>query len=622
MSITIYHMATTAMVIFLFSGCIPFNSNPSIPNEVPSNGIIRHQADTRPDTGVEPSANSTYRNEIEPGIADLAEDESVNQAKPEAVSLPSQPNHYYYFLAAQLLGKSGNLDHAIQHLRQSLARDPESSYLKRELALVHLQQKDTDSALHIVERQLNETPDDIEALILYGRIKQSLRQIREAMGAYEKVISQDPTKEDVYLLLGGLHMENEARENALRVYSKLVENFPLSYVGHFFLGKIHADSGDMTAAEKEFLRTLELEPELEEPQFELLKIYESRGKTDRVISVYYQILARNPKNLRAAMELGYVFYQNEALEKADEIFADLGRQSLSNPHVVRKAVQRYLDTKRFDAAIVIFEGMLKSAPDSSDLHYVTGIAYDGKKDYGMTLRHLQMVMPDSRFYKSAVLHSSFLLQKQGEKKEAIRNLLTAIKSSPPDPEFLLHLGNIHEDSGDYEAAVSAFRRGLEIAPRDVNLRFRLGAVYDQWGLKESSIEEMKVVIQIDPEHANALNYLGYTYADLGENLDEAERLIRDALRHEPESGAFTDSLGWVYFKKGLFDEALKALEKAVTLVPEDPIILEHLGDAYQKVNNRTKALEFYNRSLLELEDRKKEKALLEEKIRELTEDGS
>lgn len=622
MKVTIYRMTITVMVIFFFSGCILFSSNPSLPDEAPSNKTILPNPVTSSETGPEPSEQVTYRNETEPGIADLPEDESVHQAKPQTALLPPQPNHYYYFLSAQLLGKTGNLDQAIQHLRQSVAGDPESSYLKRELALLHLQQKDTTSALHVVERQLDRTPDDIEVLILYGKIKQSLRQIPEAIDAYEKVISQDPKKENIYLLLGGIYMENGGRDNALRIYSKLIENFPLSYVGYFFLGKIHADNGNMTAAEKEFLRTLELEPALEGPRYELLKIYRSQEENEKIIQVYDQILAKNPKNSRAAMELGYIHYQNKALEKAGEIFADLGRQSLSNPHVVRKAVGRYLDTKQFDAAIVIFEGMLKAIPDSSDLHYVVGIAYDGKKDYGMTLKHLQMVTPDSRFYKSAVVHASFLLQKQGRSEEALRNLFAAIKSSPRDPEFFVHLGNIHADSGDYEKAVNAFKQGLEIAPRDVNLRFRLGAVYDEWGLKEASIEEMKTVIRMNPEHANALNYLGYTYADLGKNLDEAERLIKDALKHEPESGAFIDSLGWVYFKKGLFDQALKVLEKAVALVPDDPIILEHLGDAYQKVDDKTKALEFYNRSLLKLQEKKKDKAHLEEKIRELTENGS
>ena len=71
----------------------------------------------------------------------------------------------------------------------------------------------------------------------------------------------------------------------------------------------------------------------------------------------------------------------------------------------------------------------------------------------------------------------------------------------------------------------------------------------------------------------------------------------------------------MYFKKGLFKKALKYLEKAVSIVPDDPIILEHLGDAFRAQNNPEKAIEAYRRSLL---NKNKDKAILEKKIRELS----
>ena len=126
---------------------------------------------------------------------------------------------------------------------------------------------------------------------------------------------------------------------------------------------------------------------------------------------------------------------------------------------------------------------------------------------------------------------------------------------------------------------------------------------------------MKTVISLDAKNANALNYLGYTYAELGENLDEAEHLIKEALKQKPDDGYITDSLGWVYFKKGLLIKALKYLKKAVSLVPDDPIILEHLGDAYLKTSDKKKALQFYKRSLLKKE---KDRDDLEKKIQELS----
>ena len=133
------------------------------------------------------------------------------------------------------------------------------------------------------------------------------------------------------------------------------------------------------------------------------------------------------------------------------------------------------------------------------------------------------------------------------------------------------------------------------------------------------METMRKVIELDPKHANALNYLGYTYADLGQNLDEAERLIKEALKYKPNDGYITDSLGWVYYKKGQFDKALKYLKQAIELVPDDPIMLEHMGDAYLKLNDKPNALKYYQKSLKIKEKDKKE---LEEKIRQLKREGS
>jgi Tfp pilus assembly protein PilF len=179
----------------------------------------------------------------------------------------------------------------------------------------------------------------------------------------------------------------------------------------------------------------------------------------------------------------------------------------------------------------------------------------------------------------------------------------------------MYLGTFYEEIEEFEKAEAALKKGLHNDPENPKIYFRLGVVYDKWGKKESSIVAMKKVIDLDPKNANALNYLGYTYADLGKNLDEAEQLIKEALKYKPDDGYIMDSLGWVYYKKGAFEKALQYLEKATGLVPDDPVILEHLGDIYIKLNDKKKALDFYHRSLLK---KKKDKENLEKKIQDLT----
>jgi Tfp pilus assembly protein PilF len=122
---------------------------------------------------------------------------------------------------------------------------------------------------------------------------------------------------------------------------------------------------------------------------------------------------------------------------------------------------------------------------------------------------------------------------------------------------------------------------------------------------------MRAIIGVDPGHAEALNYLGYTYEEQGTNLDEAEDLIKRAMKHKPNDGYIIDSLGWVYYKQGLYKKAIKFLEEAASLVPDDPTILEHLGDAHMKVNNPKKGLQYYKKAL---EKKGEDTKALEQKI--------
>jgi Flp pilus assembly protein TadD len=87
------------------------------------------------------------------------------------------------------------------------------------------------------------------------------------------------------------------------------------------------------------------------------------------------------------------------------------------------------------------------------------------------------------------------------------------------------------------------------------------------------------------------------YAERGMQLDQSIDNIQRALRIEPENGYFIDSLGWAYYKKGLYKEALTELLRATELVPNDPIIQDHLGDIYFRLRRFGDASKAWRRSL-------------------------
>ena len=84
---------------------------------------------------------------------------------------------------------------------------------------------------------------------------------------------------------------------------------------------------------------------------------------------------------------------------------------------------------------------------------------------------------------------------------------------------------------------------------------------------------------------------------MGVRLEEAEGLILKAIKIAPNDGFYIDSLGWVYYQKGDYQQALKHLEQAVGLAIDDPTIIEHLGDVYEKLGRLKQAVKRYRDAL-------------------------
>ncbi len=516
-----------------------------------------------------------------------------------------------------MMRKRGDLENAIYFLEKALELDPGSAYIKRELANLFLRQRKTEKALALVQEMLKEKPEDITLMILYGKLLQGLKRDVEAEDVYEKVLKEDPSQKEIYLRLGAIYMEKGDVENAFRIYQSLVREHPDAYAGHFFMGKIYYDQGYLNKAEEKFKLTLTLEPDLEEPRFELINIYQLQGKNRQAIAIYQELLEKEPDNIRAMIGLGYYYHSIGNQNRSDEILSRLGKESAEQPEIIRTVIQFYVEQKRYGETSVITEGMLRGMPSNSDIHYIAGVAYDGLKNERKMLKHLKQVGPESVFYPNAVVSIAFFHQEKGESETAIEYLKDVNRRAPGNADFILYLATVYEEAKQYGLAEKTLVDGIKLAPDAPKLYFRLGVVYDKLERKDESIEMMKKVITLDPQNADALNYLGYTYADMGKNLEIAEELIREALKYKPDDGYILDSLGWVYFQREEYEEALRYLIQAADMVPDDPVILEHVGDAYFKLNDFNNALKYYQMSLNQRE--RTDRVEIQNKIRDAME---
>jgi tetratricopeptide (TPR) repeat protein len=172
-------------------------------------------------------------------------------------------------------------------------------------------------------------------------------------------------------------------------------------------------------------------------------------------------------------------------------------------------------------------------------------------------------------------------------------------------------------------------------------RYLLSHIYSHVRQFARAQEQLELCLKLDPNNAGVHNDLGYLWADQDKNLREAEELIRRALeldrqrkrglmppgvepeRDDKDSAAFVDSLGWVLYRQGQLDAARQELERAAELPDgDDPVIWDHLGDVYLRLERRAEAQRAWQRAqhLYELDQRHKidpRYQTLREKLRQL-----
>lgn len=504
---------------------------------------------------------------------------------------------YFYYSSAQVELKAGQIDKAAEFLQKAIETDPASNFLKMELAELLIFSQRFGQAIDLLEEILNKDPQNVAAFGIVGRIYQHLDKKTKAKQAYENALAAGTTDQSLYLSLGRIYWEEQDLKNAARVFQLMAARFADSYAAYYFAGKVLAAQGRQAEAIDAFKRSLELDSTLEEPRLDLIEIYKSQKKTHAVIEAYQALLAVDPQNATAALGLA-VFYHDIGQRSAGrQLLLDVGRRVREEPEILGVIYDLYLETREFKSAVRVLNGMLEGDPQATDLHYLIGVAYDGLNQTREARRHLAQVDPDSRFYNNAVVHSALLLRDEGRMDLAIAKIERALREDPGNADFYLYLGTFYEELERLDDALSTLREGLAVDDGNARLYFRIGVVLDKLGRRHESIESLKKVVRLTPDDADALNYLGYTYADMGIELDQAEVMIREALKLKPDDGYYIDSLGWVFFQRGEYETALKWLLKALALVDDDPVIFEHLGDVYEKLGQKKKAGLYYRRSL-------------------------
>ncbi len=132
----------------------------------------------------------------------------------------------------------------------------------------------------------------------------------------------------------------------------------------------------------------------------------------------------------------------------------------------------------------------------------------------------------------------------------------------------------------------------------IDLRGFLSEIYQDTHRPFQAIQQLEAVYEMDPNDPGINNNLGYSLTEAGRDLDRAERMIRYSLAQNPRSHATLDSLGWVLYKRGKFEEAVQYIRQALRLSEgEEPVLHDHLGDALYRMGDKSGAADEWRKAL-------------------------
>lgn len=486
---------------------------------------------------------------------------------------------------AQSLVEAGFVHDAARIYGDLVSASPDSLEQRRQYALLLAQSGRPRMALEQVQELQRRGETDAMLIKLEADLLGQLDRVDDAIAVYREAARRDPERtEDYTLAAGALLQRHERFAEMAALLRDGLETAPTSLPLRLSLVRylVHEDdlpaAGQQAAAGDE-ARRREGVSERPECSLALSELLARRGDFDSAVTV-----------LEAARDAGF---------EDRELETELGRYLLGLGNV--------------ETALSVLPAAAARWPEAADLRYLWGRALEIQDDAEGALRRLREAVelePSMAVYRVSLLRllvidfRDDLVAAEPDSRQAALRVealdhagKAAVTVHPQDAEGHMILGYVYRTLGDLDRACRQFHIAGEVTETRVGAMLELGFCLQQAGrLTEAkkTLHNLQVEFPDDPEVANSY---GYMLAELGEDLERAEKLVRQALASDPENGAYLDSLGWVYYQRGEHDEAFDWLVRAANARPDDPTILEHLGMVLRAQGQRDEALDVFRRAL-------------------------
>lgn len=582
-------------------------------------------------------------------IAELNKDNAEAVEHFVAAAQLEPDNEALQMRTAQGLLQQNRNQEALTILRELAARHPDSERALNWLALAYQATDQGDKAATIYGKLVQLHPHETAGYLKLATLLLTQGKDDEAQRQLERALKLAPHTPDLYRTYADLFARaairartpesaHAARLRAISVMEEAAREYPKD-------NALLTGLAELYIADQQFAKAFACHASLEARISDQLPFrtrnaqsYTSSGQREAAITFFEQCIKERPKDERAWFYLGELREGSGDAVRAEIAFRRAADHASQPLNATRLAVF-LLTHSQTNAAFQAIEAGLARWPDNSlllqlqaYLHIEQQAYAAAMTDFARSLRALRK-KPDAKIptelfsryavaaYKAGKLDDCVDLLVQGAKLddavtiEFIQEMLAAKDADPrvlgrvlqrvagqlpENPNPLIHLGFVRYVAQDHTAALHAFEQAQRLAEKqggavfNAAFYFWFGASCERVGQYERGEKLLLKCVELDRDYAEALNYLAYMWSEKNQHLDRALEFSHRALRQDPENGAFLDTLGWIFFQQGRYQDALSPLQKAAELIPDDATVAEHLGDLYNKLNQPVQALKFWS----------------------------
>jgi len=502
----------------------------------------------------------------------------------------------YEFLIAEIAGQRGNLALSAQAYADLAKRthDPRLAERATEMAL-HARMP--EAAIESAKIWAETSPGSSRALATASSLLIRANRLDEAEPYLQKVLAvQSSNRGDGFLQLNGLLANNPDKATNLRVIQRLAQSYPDLAQAHFAVAQAASSAGQDDLALKEIREAARLSPD-----WELAVLFEAsllqKDSNDAAADRLAGYLKTHPKSREVRLAYARTLVADKKFPEARGQFEQLLKDNPGNTDVVFAVAVLSMQLEDWPLAEANLKRLLDLGyADRNSVRFYLGQVTEEQKRFPEALQWYGEVTRSEQFMP-AQIRTAQVMSKQGDLAGA-RKYLQNVSAANNDQraQLILAEAQLLRDANQPKEAFDVVERGLGELPNNPDLLYDHAMLAEKLDRMDILEANLRMVIKLKPEHAHAYNALGYSLADRNLRLDEAKGLIDEALKLAPDDSYIIDSLGWVLYRQGKNEEALKELQRAYAGRP-DAEIAAHLGEVLWVMGRRSEAQKVWDEAL-------------------------